>query len=387
MIQVNKKGIPSSNEVVTAIRKLSFAPKSYNFRRLQYPNICIPNRGAAWALSFKQDDSGEIIQLKRDVDSYNGYLDLLEHIDGFKEFFVSNGFFVSKEDICEHWSEKIAGKVFAKERYIFETDLKINGNYLIDVSIPTTYSVCIDGSVINLPIGKDASHYPTRVGKNKVIWNWTDNGHDFCYYLWDILGARYYENDEAAEDDNAVSYSFDVYEQFRDDAPEIQLVSIFSKLQYLGYIKTFTILPEVKDPRWNYFCKSDGTLDCAIIDISFLKNKLAMEQINLLLWTPSDELVAKPFFLTTGMNTQYLSAAPGTLGGHKKLKIYGKLDCPSATRYLAKGQYAKNRVFFIDEETAVAAGYRPCAVCMPVEYKKWKTKKQEENNNDADCKD
>jgi methylphosphotriester-DNA--protein-cysteine methyltransferase len=32
----------------------------------------------------------------------------------------------------------------------------------------------------------------------------------------------------------------------------------------------------------------------------------------------------------------------------------------------------KDRVFFIDERTARAAGYRPCAVCMPVEYKNWK---------------
>ena len=32
----------------------------------------------------------------------------------------------------------------------------------------------------------------------------------------------------------------------------------------------------------------------------------------------------------------------------------------------------KHRVFFADEETAVAAGYRPCAVCMPERYAEWK---------------
>ena len=32
----------------------------------------------------------------------------------------------------------------------------------------------------------------------------------------------------------------------------------------------------------------------------------------------------------------YIFDQPGTLGGHNKLKIYGKLDCPSALRYLAK---------------------------------------------------
>lgn len=68
----------------------------------------------------------------------------------------------------------------------------------------------------------------------------------------------------------------------------------------------------------------------------------------------------------------YISDQPGTLGGHNKLKIYGKLDCPSALRYLAKGQYAEHRVFFKDEATAKAAGYRPCGVCMKEAYKLWK---------------
>ena len=70
----------------------------------------------------------------------------------------------------------------------------------------------------------------------------------------------------------------------------------------------------------------------------------------------------------------YQSSEPGLLGAHKKLKIYGRLDCPSALRYIAKGQYVKNRVFFKDEETAIAAGFRPCAKCMPKEYKLWKEK-------------
>lgn len=68
----------------------------------------------------------------------------------------------------------------------------------------------------------------------------------------------------------------------------------------------------------------------------------------------------------------YVSDEPGTLGGHKKLKIYGRLDCPSALRYIEKGQYVQHRVFFKDEETAIAAGYRPCGVCMKEAYKKWR---------------
>jgi methylphosphotriester-DNA--protein-cysteine methyltransferase len=49
-----------------------------------------------------------------------------------------------------------------------------------------------------------------------------------------------------------------------------------------------------------------------------------------------------------------------------------RLDCPSALRAIARGGYVGDRVFFADEATAVAAGYRPCAVCLPGRYAAWK---------------
>ncbi|MEJ2890404.1 Ada metal-binding domain-containing protein [Actinomycetospora aeridis] len=61
----------------------------------------------------------------------------------------------------------------------------------------------------------------------------------------------------------------------------------------------------------------------------------------------------------------YDAATPATLGGHRRLRIYGRLDCPSALRWLARGHYARHRVFFADAATARAAGYRPCRVCRP----------------------
>jgi hypothetical protein len=67
----------------------------------------------------------------------------------------------------------------------------------------------------------------------------------------------------------------------------------------------------------------------------------------------------------------YPSATPGQLGGHRRGKLYGRLDCPAARRAIAAGGYAKHRVFFADEAIAVAAGYRPCAVCLPKAYQKW----------------
>lgn len=83
-------------------------------------------------------------------------------------------------------------------------------------------------------------------------------------------------------------------------------------------------------------------------------------------------------------NEEYLCDKKGTLGGNKKLKIYGKLDCPSAIKWIEKGHYIKNRVFFPDEETAIKAGYRPCAICMKKEYDEWKEKKDSKNLSDID---
>lgn len=68
----------------------------------------------------------------------------------------------------------------------------------------------------------------------------------------------------------------------------------------------------------------------------------------------------------------FRSADPGALGGHRRTRVYGRLDCPSALRAVSKGGYIRHRVFFADESTAVAAGYRPCAVCLPVAYRAWK---------------
>lgn len=68
----------------------------------------------------------------------------------------------------------------------------------------------------------------------------------------------------------------------------------------------------------------------------------------------------------------YLSPVPGTLGGHRSGKLYGRLDCRAALQAIARGGYVQNRVFFLNEATAISAGYRPCAVCMPKEYAVWK---------------
>jgi methylphosphotriester-DNA--protein-cysteine methyltransferase len=61
----------------------------------------------------------------------------------------------------------------------------------------------------------------------------------------------------------------------------------------------------------------------------------------------------------------YVSARKGRFGGHRRTKIFGKLDCRAALAAIARDGYVRHRVFFASAADALAAGYRPCAVCLP----------------------
>ncbi|WP_405764755.1 ABC transporter substrate-binding protein [Actinacidiphila glaucinigra] len=87
-----------------------------------------------------------------------------------------------------------------------------------------------------------------------------------------------------------------------------------------------------------------------------------------------------PYVLTGPDGLPYRSAVPGALGGHRRGRLYGRLDCPAASRAIARGGYVRERVFFADEATAVAAGYRPCARCLPRQYRQWKATPTERNS-------
>lgn len=52
--------ISSSENIITAHRVSPRAPVGYKFARLHYPDIHIPNRGAAWGLFFLPEDSDSL---------------------------------------------------------------------------------------------------------------------------------------------------------------------------------------------------------------------------------------------------------------------------------------------------------------------------------------
>jgi methylphosphotriester-DNA--protein-cysteine methyltransferase len=85
----------------------------------------------------------------------------------------------------------------------------------------------------------------------------------------------------------------------------------------------------------------------------------------------------KTYTLLGADGTPYQSAVKEQLGGHRRSRIYGRLDCPAALRAIARGGYMRHRVvFFADEPTAIAVGYRPCATCCPDRYQQWKSSRQ-----------
>jgi len=83
-------------------------------------------------------------------------------------------------------------------------------------------------------------------------------------------------------------------------------------------------------------------------------------------------MTARTYTLLGPDRQPYQSATSGALGGHRPSRVYGRLDCPAALRAIARGGYVRHRVFFANGQTAVAAGYRPCAVCLPDEHAQWK---------------
>jgi len=94
-------------------------------------------------------------------------------------------------------------------------------------------------------------------------------------------------------------------------------------------------------------------------------------------WRALRPAPGRTYTLLGSNRRSYESATPGTLGGHRPGRRYGRLDCAAALRAIARGGYVEHRVFFADERTAIAAGYRPCGVCLPEEYARWKARKDQ----------
>lgn len=171
------------------------------------------------------------------------------------------------------------------------------------------------------------------------------------------------------------------YEQslFEDGECFKRMAMVLRFLKQKGFIQEMELEADFESKEWKKLI-GERRIGLCLIDLDALNaavNRKSQawslkDEILLILNTQENKLDGKYYILTNEHCEPYLSFAGGKLGGHLKLHIYGSLDCPSALRHLAKGHYKKNRIFFANEEKAVAAGFRPCAVCMQKKYIEWK---------------
>lgn len=106
--------------------------------------------------------------------------------------------------------------------------------------------------------------------------------------------------------------------------------------------------------------------------------KVLHEHIKLVVNSSEKELKENPYILMDENGNQYLTNTKATYGGNSRgdrfgNSIYGQLTCKSANDAIELG-YIRYRVFFKDEATAIAAGYRPCGTCCREKYVLWKEK-------------
>ncbi len=102
-----------------------------------------------------------------------------------------------------------------------------------------------------------------------------------------------------------------------------------------------------------------------------------------------EDMNPKVYHLTGPDGKVYDSYEKGLLGGYdnhyhgdyydsKNRSVYGRLDCPAALRALeapTHASYELHRVFFRNEDDAIAAGFRPCGRCLPEKFAVWKAGK------------
>ena len=70
----------------------------------------------------------------------------------------------------------------------------------------------------------------------------------------------------------------------------------------------------------------------------------------------------------------YESETPGTLGGHRGNRVYGRLDCEGALRWIAKRALPMPSAFFSDEATPRRRLPALRDYCLPEAYSAWKLK-------------
>lgn len=331
-----------------------------------------------------------VIPIREAMDKYNHIVCTLWETPGFKEFFAEHNSVVSRESISRQFGEELASLAFSlRSPPGCYPDLVVFGGLFQLSRAGYQGSFVFNGVEYAFDIDGLAISYPNKVDGKICFWNWDSNNTDYAF------GFAKYVEENLPKGVSVYTDSleqFDYYDQCRGGiTPVVEAINeIFSSMEQRDYLTRYELMPDNYQSVWNYYTgMASGAVGLYLCDPKAFRDKLLIARINALLKACSMEcddngnpvpeqveLLQKHYYLQDSNDQTYLSKNPGQFGGHYKLKIYGRLDCPSAARYLAKGQYVRYRVFFENEDTAIAAGYRPCGVCMKEAYKKWKSGQQ-----------
>ena len=194
------KDIACSDRLIIAQKtKTVNKPTNYKLQQIKRPGI--PNKALALSIYY----SGSPVsaqQIQEDVKQYNDYVTFLNEVPGFITVFTENGLTISKNQALTIWPEEVVKKIFSLNQYYFETPLHVEQDILYDCNFIQAYNVTIADEAIVLPIGKTSSAYPTKILGKTCIWNWINDGHDFTYSLWRLLGERFCQDEETDDEDS-----------------------------------------------------------------------------------------------------------------------------------------------------------------------------------------
>ncbi len=347
------------------------------------PNkIGIANRSLAYGIALDKTGESER-KLHSEVEEYNEYVRFLRGVDGLREVFDSHQWTLTRSIASQRWDADTVDRIFSLKGYVFNTKLIREGDLLYALTPKMRYAVRIGDEEHMIDVSYYIPEWTSKKKDVRYIWNnheeQRDGENDFLLYLWDICmqhnilpdGSKPYERYQG----------FEMYEPYL-AGTNANFMRVKEVLIDMGYLHVYSITPEDGHPLWKYYYKDDGRLEVGVLNLGFKKNSLAVERILLILKASCTKVKEMPYILTDESGRQYLSKSRGALGGNRRLKIYGRLDCPSANRYVRQGKYAQHRVFFRNEKTAIAAGYRPCAVCMKEEYEIWKEHRPKQSQHE-----
>ena len=343
----------------------------------------------------KEEYEERVRPIREAMEKYNSIVFELWGTPGFQDLLEAKDGILSREQLTDTFGQQIADLALSLKRppYCFPEFRVRNGCLMVDPEGYYQADLEIESKNIRLSLGAD-SVFPKEINNKICLWNWANYETDFVVEFIDYLDAH---KELGLADVPSVFNDLECYNDWRGTGrPAVTLVNcILADMEKRGYLERYELFAKNRQDLWARYTDTDnGSVGLCLIDKKAFRDRLLMSRVKALFAACSVQydsennvsfgaLVNKEsapypdfshafYYLQDDSNKTYIARDPGELGGHYKLKIYGCLDCPSANRYLAKGQYIRHRVFFKDESTAIAAGYRPCAICMPEAYQAWK---------------